>query len=534
MPQTARAFQLVGELADAIGAVHTVPTLGRTCAEVLRAHLPLRWFELGRFSDAAGAFDVTRCDGEGPAGELHVQPLQRTAAQSLLPGNHGDLPLLWRPRAGWHGRKEGRGPRPAPSGLAGEAGLGALWVLPLLEEGQPPGYAAVALSPAAAVATATDAALGAELAQWTLLLRVLRVAWRGIHVLERVADLSRRAHAEKQQLRSELRRMSEPERVVALSAQSRRVLAMADLVAPQGTTVLLLGESGTGKEVLARRIHRLSPRTSRPFVKVNCAALPEGLVESTLFGHERGAFTGASARHRGVFERAHGGTLLLDEIAELPMSAQAKLLRVLQDGEVERVGGEATYRVDVRLITATHRSLEQMVERGSFRGDLYFRLNVFPIQLVPLRERFEDLPVLAQTLLEKIAHRHGRAAPPVTPQILTALRGHLWPGNIRELENLLERALVLTPEQRPLVLPPDFARSIPAGPPRPEAEAAPANLRYDEAVRRCIEEALSACAGQLYGPAGAAARLGLRPTTLQSKMRKLKIPRTRFLPNPPT
>ena len=224
------------------------------------------------------------------------------------------------------------------------------------------------------------------------LTRVMHVAFRNIQLIERVASLSRRAHVENQMLRSELQRAVDPERVAAGSEASRRVLAMADLVASQDTTVLLRGESGTGKEVLARRIHRLSARANRPFLKINCGALPEGLVESTLFGHEKGSFTGAAALHRGFFERAHNGTLLLDEVAELPLGAQAKLLRVLQDGELERVGGEATQRVDVRLIAATHRSIEQMIERGTFRADLYYRLNIFPVTLPPLRERAEDIP----------------------------------------------------------------------------------------------------------------------------------------------
>jgi transcriptional regulator with GAF, ATPase, and Fis domain len=363
------------------------------------------------------------------------------------------------------------------------------------------------------------------------LTRVMQVAFRNIQLLERVASLSRRAHVENQMLRSELQRAVDPERVAAVSEASRRVLAMADLVASQDTTVLLRGESGTGKEVLARRIHRLSARANRPFLKINCGALPEGLVESTLFGHEKGSFTGAAQLHRGFFERAHNGTLLLDEVAELPLGAQAKLLRVLQDGELERVGGEATQRVDVRLIAATHRPIEQMIERGTFRADLYYRLNIFPITLPPLREREGDIPLLVELLVEKLARRHERPAPLLTPEVLDRLRRHSWPGNVRELENLLERALILTPGREPLVLPSEFV-SQSLAPQQPTAGDPDAIATYEATMRSCIERALAHTGGLIYGPSGAAALLGLKPTTLQSKMHKLHIRRESFAKSP--
>jgi formate hydrogenlyase transcriptional activator len=312
--------------------------------------------------------------------------------------------------------------------------------------------------------------------------------------------------------------------VIAASPAMRTILhEIVPLVARQDTTVLLRGETGTGKEVIARRIHALSPRAARPFLKVNCGALPEGLLESALFGHERGAFTGAAARRVGFFERANGGTLLLDEIAELPRPAQVKLLRALQEGEIERVGGEATLRVDVRVIAATHRPLEAMIKTGAFREDLYYRLQVFPIVIPPLRERPEDLEGLVRAIVEKLAARFGRSPPRLGRAMMARLAGHDWPGNVRELENVLERSMVVsTGDELRLVGSfggaPAAARPVA---PRPDREVED----YRAAMKRSIETALAACGGRIYGAGGAAAALGLKPTTLQSKMKKLGIVR---------
>ncbi len=480
-----RDLLLLSELASAISAVHSFAATARACAEVFHRRLPLQSFELARRDPAQPVVHCIVCT-------FHEQELLTTQRQRSL----SDTPLS--------------GTRPPMPGVT---------VLEFRSEEESTGYAALTL------AGGKNEALPHVFTE--ALTRVMQVAFRNIQLVERIASLSRRAHVENQMLRSELQRAVDPERVATVSESSRRVFAMADLVASQDTTVLLRGESGTGKEILARRIHRLSARANRPFLKINCGALPEGLVESTLFGHEKGAFTGAAVLHRGFFERAHNGTLLLDEVAELPLGAQAKLLRVLQDGELERVGGETTQRVDVRLIAATHRPIEQMIERGTFRADLYYRLNIFPITLPPLREREDDIPVLVEVLLEKLARRHERPPPLLTPGVLDLLRRHSWPGNIRELENLLERALILTPGREPLVLPTEFiTQSAPAV--RRLPGSGDGITSYEATMRDCIERALLRSGGQIYGPAGAAALLHLKPTTLQSKMRKLRIKRESF------
>ncbi|WP_437644221.1 sigma-54 interaction domain-containing protein [Sorangium sp. So ce362] len=346
--------------------------------------------------------------------------------------------------------------------------------------------------------------------------RLLAVALRQVQVLGRVAAIARRAQGEKRALKEELDRVALPREVVAASPAMRAIFQeMVPLVARQDTTVLVRGETGTGKEVIARRIHALSRRAERAFLAVNCGALPEGLVESALFGHERGAFTGAAARHHGMFERANGGTLLLDEVGELPKAAQAKLLRVLQEGEIERVGGEGAVRVSVRVIAATHRPLEAMVASGAFREDLYYRLQVFPIVVPPLRERPEDLEPLTRVIVEKVAASFGRPPPRVSAAAMARLRAHGWPGNVRELENVIERSMVMSTGDE-LILSAPLAAA-----PRAAGRA----MTYREAAQRCIEEALRASGGKIYGEDGAAAALGLKPTTLQSKMRKLGIRR---------
>ncbi|MEZ4430118.1 MAG: sigma 54-interacting transcriptional regulator [Nannocystaceae bacterium] len=352
-----------------------------------------------------------------------------------------------------------------------------------------------------------------------------RVLWHVLaaqEVVRRVAAVARRAHDDNRTLREEVARAREDAALVTRSPAMRRALERATAVARHDTPALLTGESGTGKELLARLIHRLSPRRGRPLVQVNCGALPATLVESELFGHERGAFTGASRTHRGLFERADGGTLLLDEVGELPLLAQVKLLRVLQEGTLTRVGGEETRAVDVRILAATHQPLAAMVEDGRFRLDLYYRLAVLPIALPPLRERQEDLPALTAQLLAELC---APKRPPTVPHaVLEALRRHAWPGNVRELRNVLEAAVILGPAGS-LQLPPEFA-------PQSTGAPAPAEDRvetFEAATRRALEQALAACHGKIYGPGGAAERLALHPGTLQSKLRKLGIRREAFV-----
>jgi PAS domain S-box-containing protein len=351
----------------------------------------------------------------------------------------------------------------------------------------------------------------------TLILRdahAMREAERQIHRLERQSDL----------LRDELAALQRRGRIVGRSEPFKAALAQALQVATTGATVLLLGETGSGKEVFARMIHQASPRASRRLVAVNCAAVPRELVESEFFGHARGAFTGATAHRDGHFVRADGGTIFLDEIGELPLDVQGKLLRVLQDGEVERLGGSRAQRVDVRVIAATNRRLADEVRAGRFREDLYYRLNAFPIEIPPLRERGEDILLLAALFAERAATRFGRAPKPIEPGHARRLLGHPWPGNVRELQNIIEHAVitsrddVLRPEVASQAPPPD---ARPAAPQRGGAILTAAELRSLQ--RDNILRALHACEGRVSGARGAAALLGLKPSTLRSQMKVLDI-----------
>ncbi len=304
--------------------------------------------------------------------------------------------------------------------------------------------------------------------------------------------------------------------MIGESAALARVREQLALVAPTDATVLIQGETGTGKELAARALHAHSARREHPFIRLNCAALPHELVESELFGHEKGAFTGAVAQRRGRFELADGGTLFLDEIGELPAEAQAKLLRVLQEGEFERVGGTRGLRVNVRVVAATNRNLRAEVDAGRFRADLFYRLDVFPLTLPPLRARVEDIPGLLQHFAARTARRLGRAFDGLAPAFVERACAYAWPGNIRELENLVERALILS---RGGPLDPG-ALLAPADVP---AAARPCSLQDVE--RAHIRRVLDETGGRIEGEAGAAARLGLNPSTLRGRMRKLGMRR---------
>jgi len=307
-----------------------------------------------------------------------------------------------------------------------------------------------------------------------------------------------------------------PHGIVGESPTLHRVLRLVETVATTDAAVLIRGETGTGKELIAGLIHRLSARRGAPFVKFNCTAIPAGLLESELFGHERGAFTGAIARRIGRFEFAHNGTLLLDEIGDLPLELQPKLLRVLEAQEFERIGSTQTIRSDVRVIAATNRPLEELVEAGEFRADLYYRLDVFPIDLPPLRERAEDIPLLVRHFVMHHARKLGRRIDSISADVMETLVRHPWPGNIRELQHVLHRAVILS-HGGSLQLPPLEAPAKMTRTPAPQAET------FDDAVREHIVEVLRETNGVVAGPRGAAARLGLKRTTLLSKMEKLGI-----------
>jgi len=312
---------------------------------------------------------------------------------------------------------------------------------------------------------------------------------------------------------------SEPhfEEIVGRSAALQRALRDVEVVAPTDSGVLILGETGTGKELIARAIHNLSARRDRPLIKLNCAAIPSGLLESELFGHERGAFTGALMRKPGRFEVADKGTLFLDEVGDIPLELQPKLLRVLQEHEFERLGSTRTQQVDVRVVAATHRDLKQMVEDGEFRSDLYYRLHVFPLSVPPLRERREDIVLLVRHFVDEYALRMKRRIETIPPQAIEALTSYSWPGNVRELQNFIERAVILSPGSE---LRPPLGELKEAAVETPSAELS----TLEEVEREHVLRAIRASNWVLGGPKGAAARLGMKRTTLAYRIRKLHIP----------
>jgi formate hydrogenlyase transcriptional activator len=312
------------------------------------------------------------------------------------------------------------------------------------------------------------------------------------------------------------------ERIIGDSPALEAVLEQVERVAPTDSTVLIQGETGTGKELIAHAIHNISSRCGRPFVRVNCAAIPLDLLESELFGHEKGAFTGAIAQKIGRFELADKGTLFLDEVGDIPPALQPKLLRVLQEQEFERLGSTRTHKVDVRLVAATHRDLTEMANRGEFRSDLYYRLNVFPVMLPPLRDRREDIPALVEHFVGIYSRRMGREIEHIPAATLSALTSYHWPGNIRELQNLIERGVILSNDGvLPNPLPASPARTLTVSAPAPS----PAGTTLKDSERNLILRTLEAVGWVIGGPKGAAARLGLKRTTLIHKMHKLGISR---------
>jgi formate hydrogenlyase transcriptional activator len=334
-----------------------------------------------------------------------------------------------------------------------------------------------------------------------------------------IADFKNKLAGEKLYLEEEIRTEYNFEEIVGESAALKRVLKQVEIVAPTDSTVLIQGETGTGKELIARALHHLSGRRERTFVKLNCAAIPTGLLESELFGHEKGAFTGAIAVKVGRFELAHGGTLFLDEVGDIPLELQTKLLRVLQEQEFERLGSNKTIRVDVRLIAATNRDLVEMAADKQFRNDLYYRLNVFPIVSPALRDRTEDIPMLVRYFTQKYARRMNKNIETIPTEAMTALTRYAWPGNVRELENLIERAVILS--QGPVLRAPLSELKVTA------ETTHNGTATLEAAEREHILRVLGETRWVIGGPAGAATRLGMKRTTLQSKMQKLGITRQR-------
>lgn len=355
----------------------------------------------------------------------------------------------------------------------------------------------------------------ADLEFLRLVAKQVAVAVDNVLAYREITELKDKLAKEKLYLEDEIRTEYNFEEIVGESTALTRILKQAETVAPTDSTVLIQGETGTGKELIARAIHNLSGRRERTFVKMNCAAIPTGLLESELFGHERGAFTGAIAQKIGRFELAHQGTLFLDEVGDIPPELQSKLLRVLQEQEFERLGSTRTIKVNIRLVAATNRDLARMIADKQFRSDLYYRLNVFPITAPPLRERSEDIPLLVRYFAQQYARRMNKRIETIPTETMTALSQYHWPGNIRELENLIERSVILSQG-------PDL--HVPTGELKaPTTAASDGEATLEAAERKHILRALQETHWVVGGSSGAAARLGMKRTTLQSRMRKLGI-----------
>jgi transcriptional regulator with GAF, ATPase, and Fis domain len=317
------------------------------------------------------------------------------------------------------------------------------------------------------------------------------------------------------------------EEIVGSSPALQAVLSQVAKVAPTDSTVLITGETGTGKELIARAIHKRSQRSSRAFVSVNCAAIPRDLIASELFGHEKGAFTGATQRRLGRFESAEGGTIFLDEVGELPAETQISLLRVLQEREFQRVGGNVSFQINVRVVAATNRNLEAAIAEGGFRDDLFYRLNVFPIEVPPLRQRKEDIPLLVEYFIDRYASKAGKSITGINKRSLELLQSYAWPGNIRELQNVIERSVIISDSENLSVDETWLGRRAVSA----DSPAQPLSQRLAAQEKEMIEAALAESNGRVSGPSGAAARLGIPQSTLDSKIRSLNINKQRFRRN---
>jgi formate hydrogenlyase transcriptional activator len=404
-----------------------------------------------------------------------------------------------------------------------QAEVGTVCVLPLVSRGRVLGVFGV-------VTYRDNAFTGDDIKFLAQIANQVAVAVENALAFGEIRELKDKLAQEKLYLEDEIRSEMNFAQIVGTSASLRKVLKRVETVAPTESTVLIYGETGTGKELIARAIHDLSPRRSKPFVKLNCAAIPTGLLESELFGHEKGAFTGAIAQRLGRFEVANGGTIFLDEIGEVPLELQTKLLRVLQEREFERLGSSRTLRTDARLIAATNRNLEAMVSEQKFRSDLFFRLNVFPVHVPPLREREGDIPLLARHFAQQFSRRMKKVIETIPSATMDALCRYHWPGNIRELQNVIERAVIvsaspaLSVDLADLNFP-EAGRELEKG----VSPKSPANGALQDALeqseRQQILKALEQSNWVVAGPKGAATQLGVKRSTLQQRIRKLGIAR---------
>jgi transcriptional regulator with GAF, ATPase, and Fis domain len=493
------------EIAESVGRIFAVAGR-RLPAEVLL----VRRFDRKRFCvETVGL-------GRGPSAAVPEQ------ARNDCPPSEMERLLIWgRQNAlarGTAGKLGLRLPGLVPAGLDGEVLAG-----PLNTPEGPAGAVLAAARPDTGFRTEHEALLEA-------LREPLAVALENDRRLRELTVLREAVEADNRSLLTRLQRSDISDSVVGAETGLRAVMEQVELVSRSDVPVLILGETGSGKEVVARAIYKRSRRSAGPFLRINCGAIPPELIDSELFGHERGSFTGAVECRKGWFERADGGTLFLDECGELPAAAQVRLLRILQDGSFQRVGGERQLTVDVRIIAATHRDLPALVREGRFREDLWYRLAVFPIRLPPLRERREDIPALATHFALRAAQRLGIRALTPAPEDLALLTAYPWPGNVRELAAVLERAAILGEGQRL-----EVARALgPIEPAVPQARAAapvPAPGDFptlDQAMARHIEAALTRTQGRIEGPGGTACLLGINPHTLRARMRKLGVAWQRF------
>jgi transcriptional regulator with GAF, ATPase, and Fis domain len=497
---------------EACRQIELGPSLERSAA-ILRRRLPLDAIWIRRIDLAGGAVETAAIArsraGDSPApgrSELAPRDLERLLAWCRR-SQIAHLPAA---------RMQDRLPGLLAPGLEGDVLAG-----PLLGEEGPLGVVALLARPPRAFRQEHEELLAA-------LLEPFAVALENDRRLREMKTLREAAEADRLSLLARLGRKELAETIVGVEGGLRPVMERVERVARLDVPVLILGETGSGKEVVARAIHTRSRRASGPFQRVNCGAIPAGLIDSELFGHERGSFTGAVTDRKGWFERADGGTLFLDEIGELPLEAQVRLLRVLQDGVLERVGGHRPLSVDVRIVAATHRDLHAMIEEQRFREDLWYRIAVFPIHLAPVRDRVEDIPALATHFALRAATRFG--TPPLVPSEddLALLVRYPWPGNVREVAAVMERAVILSDGHRL-----EVARALgPLPPPRTgvakRADEAPALADLDAAMAAHIESALARTRGRIEGEHGAAVLLGINPHTLRARMRKLGVDWRRF------
>jgi formate hydrogenlyase transcriptional activator len=523
----AARYRTLLEVNNAIVSNLTRDTLLRAVADALRRVLPFDRSAIFLHDAARDVLTLYMLEAsvpstyfavglEMPAGESHVGRVFRQAQ-----------PLLRRDIT-----TEGEFPMEA-SALAD--GIRSYVIVPLLLRGTPIGTLAVASGTPGQYGTGDITLLEALAVQVALAVENMRVheeltarAATNARLLAEVEQLTNRLQRENVYLQEEIRKEHNFVEMVGSSPALLATLRRVEQVAPTDSTVLISGETGTGKELIARAIHDRSPRRDRPLVKVNCAAISAGLVESELFGHVKGAFTGALERRHGRFELADGGTLLLDEVGELPLETQVKLLRILQEQEFEPVGSSRTVRVNVRVLAATNRDLEEAVKASRFRADLYYRLAVLPVEVPPLRERREDIAQLAMFFLARFAKRFGKAVEAISRASLDRLLAYPWPGNVRELQNVIERAVVLADgpvlELGRGLLPASAGRDEP---PTPAAGAPDPTESLDGVERRHILVTLERVRWVIEGPQGAARILGLHPNTLRSRMERLGIRRPR-------